>query len=105
MATWRTLISREMEIHGETWDDVESAALAPNVQPWWDDDDERVASKKEAANFDADFDAGFGGAEGCFFTLWTKRRVYFPVVYDGAEWCESVPRNPCDQATKHVGGQ
>ena len=36
--------------------------------------------------------------------LWTAARVYFPACYDGSEWCESVPRNPCDEATTHVGG-
>lgn len=52
---------------------------------------------------DIPFDDGYGGTEGKPFTLWTKNRVYFPVQYDGAEWVDSVPRNPCDEATKHLG--
>lgn len=50
------------------------------------------------------FYGGYGGSEGKPFTYWTETRVYFPVVYDGSEWVESVPRDPCDEATFHVGG-
>lgn len=53
---------------------------------------------------DVEFDDGYGGTEGPAFTLWTKDNVYFPVCYDGAEWVCSVPRNPCDVASTHVGG-
>ena len=64
-----------------------------------------LAYAPDEGAFDVFFDCGYGGAEGPEVLAWTERRVYFPVVYDGAEWCESVPRNPCDEATKHVGGQ
>jgi hypothetical protein len=50
------------------------------------------------------FYTGYGGEEGKSFTAWTENRVYFPACYDGAEWVASVPRNPCDEATGHVGG-
>lgn len=50
------------------------------------------------------FDSGYGCSEGFPFTAWTKTRVYFPVVYDGAEWVESVPRDPCSEITYHLGG-
>lgn len=53
---------------------------------------------------DYEFDSGYGGEEGVHFTAWTADRVYFPACYDGAEWIEAVPRNPCDQATGHIGG-
>jgi hypothetical protein len=52
-----------------------------------------------------EFDPGYGGSEGKSFTAWSKKWVYFPVVYDGAEWVERVPRDPCKIATEHVGGQ
>ena len=52
-----------------------------------------------------EFDGGFGCSEGEPFTLWTTNRVYFPVVYDGAEWCASVSRNPDGKPTYHIGGQ
>ncbi len=48
---------------------------------------------------------GFGTSEGKPFTAWTESRVYFPVVYDGSEWVSSVPRNPCNEASEHKGGQ
>jgi len=51
------------------------------------------------------FDAGYGGSEGKAFTAWSDKYVYFPVVYDGAEWVGRAPRNPCDEATSHVGGE
>jgi len=51
------------------------------------------------------FDRGYGGSEGPHFTAWSEKRVYFPGVYDGAEWIDSVPRHPCDEATKHIGGE
>jgi len=52
-----------------------------------------------------EFDNGFGCSEGKPFTAWSKYWVYFPVVYDGAEWISRVPRNPCDKSMGHVGGE
>lgn len=46
---------------------------------------------------------GYNTPEGCSFTVWTKDRVYFPACYDSWEWIASVPRDPCDEATEHVG--
>lgn len=57
---------------------------------------------KELINYD--FDSGYGGVEGFSFTAWTKDRIYFPAQYDGSEWIASVPRNPCDEVTYHIGG-
>jgi len=50
------------------------------------------------------FDTGFGGHEGKPFTAWSENYVYFPVVYDGAEWVGRAPRNPCNNSTDHQGG-
>ncbi len=86
MVTWRQLISSEMKVRNESWDDVVSCTLC------------------EAA-LDVDFYEGFGGSCGQPFSLWTARRVYFPVVYDGAEWVESVSRDPDGVPTPHMGGQ
>ncbi len=52
-----------------------------------------------------EFDDGFGGSQGKPFTAWSEAYVYFPVVYDGAEWVGAAPRKPCDLATDHVGGE
>ena len=55
-------------------------------------------------DLDLEFDNGYGGIEGEPFTAWTETRVYFPLCYDGSEWAGSAPRNPCDEATAHLGG-
>jgi hypothetical protein len=85
LATWRKLIGEEMKRHGESFGGVVSCTLRD-------------------IGLDAKFDDGFGHPEGEPFTLWTKKRVYFPVVYDGAERVKSVPRSPCAEPTEHVGG-
>jgi hypothetical protein len=46
--------------------------------------------------------AGHGGED---VLIWTEERVYFPVVYDGAEWMGSAPRAPQPAGQGHVGGQ
>lgn len=84
--TWRHGIKRAMRDNGESWGDVVDCTLT----------DEQL---------DVEFNDGYGGTEGEPFTLWTKRRVYFPVVYDGAEWVGSVPRNPNGERTNHHGGE
>jgi len=86
MVTWRELIAEAMELNGETWDDVDSIALEPGD------------------SLDVEFDNGYGGEEGCKFTVWTENYVYFPLCYDGSEWCGSASRNPNDVAMSHQGG-
>lgn len=83
--TWKHLIEQELTAQDESWSDVIHSTLT-----------EEELNKR--------FDCSFGSAEGDPFTLWTKKRVYFPVEYDGSEWCESVPRTPCDEKVQHVGG-
>ena len=84
---WRELIVDEIERNEDCWENV--VGHAPHETEW----------------LDTEFSSGYGGSEGCAFTLWTADRVYFPVVYDGAEWSGSAPRNPCGHASKHQGGQ
>jgi hypothetical protein len=84
--TWRILINDCLSGHNEIWEDVVKCTLSE-------------------MELDEKFDDGYGGSEGKPFTLWTKNRVYFPIVYDGAEWVESVPRNPCDEISGHFGGE
>lgn len=86
MTTWRELIGAHLADQGEDWASV-------------------VESTLDEAHLDVEFNDGYGGSEGVAFTLWTGKRVYFPVVYDGAEWVASVARNPDGVATWHVGGQ
>lgn len=109
MATWRHLIGKALATAGEQWSDV--IAITIGGRDSYDDDFNRVPAAPPRAvavddpALDVQFDAGFGGSEGVPFTLWTTSRVYFPCVYDGSEWVESVPRDPCNVATSHVGGE
>jgi hypothetical protein len=86
LTTWRKEIAEEMKARGDDWANIEAATLSD-------------------AELDVEFDCGFGGSEGVPFTLWTRTRVYFPIVYDGAEWCGSVARHPDGAPTHHFGGQ
>jgi hypothetical protein len=54
---------------------------------------------------DIAFDPGYGWSQGPEVLIWTVERVYFPVVYDGAEWLRSAPRNPPADPQGHVGGE
>lgn len=84
MTTWREQITHEMGQHGESWDDVQACTLSD-------------------AELNAQFNPDFGWPEGKPFTVWTAQRVYFPVTYDGAEWCGSVSRIPDGKPTEHIG--
>jgi hypothetical protein len=88
MATWLQLIQRAMNHHGESVTDI--TASAPPMETGW---------------LNTEFHSGYGGSEGCDFTVWTLKRVYFPVTHDGKESCSSVSRHPDGVATPHVGGE
>ena len=84
MNTWREEIETALEDNQEDWSDIEAITLT----------DEQLDKK---------FDSGYGGHEGDPFTVWTKNNVYFPIVYDGAEWVGTVSRNPDGKPTDHQG--
>lgn len=83
--TWSKLIYDEMLKHSDCWAYVVSSTLTGD-------------------QLEKSFDCGFGLEEGEPFTVWTEKRVYFPVCYDGAEWCGSVSRHPDGNPTEHQGG-
>lgn len=83
MANWRDLIMVEMEKHKENWDDIVSTTMT---------------NGESSVEFNAYWE------EGIPFTVWTKKRVYFPVCYDGSEWVGSVSRDPDGIPTTHMGG-
>jgi len=83
LVSWRELLTEELADYGETWADVVSHTLTEE-------------------QLDQRFNDGFGVPEGCPFTLWTQKRVYFPDEYDGAEGVSSVSRNPDGVPTPHV---
>lgn len=95
---WRTILEKYMKEKDESFKDIIHSVFV--VEDNWKEEQLKMTD----AELDREFDDGYGGAEGCSFTIWTETRVYFPVVYDGSEWISSVPRNPCDEATSHVGG-
>ena len=85
-SNWRLLLGRALEEHGESWSDVEASTMTEE-------------------NMEKDFDSDYAGTLGCPFTVWTKRRVYFPVCYDYSAWVGSVSRHPDGKPTEHQGGQ
>lgn len=82
---WKRMLDDAFEDRQDSWDNVELNTLT----------DEQL---------NLNFDAGYGAIEGPPFTLWTHKYVYFPLCYDGAEWVGSVPRNPENSPTFHLGG-
>ena len=94
---WRTELER-MLIDNE--DELEMLVVKSERRPM-----APVAVPIDYGVFVQEFDGGYGGTEGCSFTAWGGKYVYFPAVYDGSEWVECVPRNPCLIATKHIGGE
>lgn len=69
------------------------------------DDFSNMATTLSPEGLQKEFDDGYGGSEGEHFTAWGEVYVYFPVVYDGSEWVGYAPRNVCNTAMRHVGGE
>ncbi len=90
MTNWRKLIEAEME--GSSWRDGTGEKI------------EDLTFHDPHFDLDEEFDDGYGAPTGLPFTAWGPNFVYFPICYDGAEWCGSAPRFPCDVATPHMGG-
>lgn len=84
MATWKELLEEQFKANGE--------------------DFTKMVTTLSKDDLEKNFDPGYGGTKKKPFTAWGLDYVYFPVQYDGAEWVESVPRNPCKEVTCHVGG-
>lgn len=105
MATWRMLIGEALKDAEESWEDVECIVfgIPRGYDPEWYGPLPDPADTEEC--LEMPFDKGFGSTNGMPFTMWTAERVYFPACYDGAEWVDSVQRNPVNpHAKEHVGG-
>lgn len=50
-----------------------------------------IAVAPDETVLDVQFDPGYDGSEGPAVLVWSEERVYFPAVYDGAEWMASAP--------------
>jgi hypothetical protein len=85
MGNWKTMLGEALKENDESWEDVEANTMT----------EEDMAKN---------FYTGYGGTEGCAFTVWTNNTVYFPICYDGSEWVGSVSRNPDGKPTGHQGG-
>jgi len=86
MASWRSLITAALVEQGETWADVEYNTLSDR-------------------GLDREFDDELERRAGEPFTMWTKERVYFPIIRsgDGFTRVGSVPRHPNYEPTSHIG--
>lgn len=85
-----------MEMETENWNDMILECA---------DGDEIIACTLTEEELNRKFDSSFGLTNGKPFTAWSENYVYFPVVYDGSESVGRTPRNPCDEATEHQGGE
>lgn len=83
-----------------TWGNMLKKAFAKNKENYL-----KMKTTLTEEGLNKEFNCGFGGSEGEPFTAWGEKYVYFPVVYDGAEWVGSAPRNPCKEKCSHVGGE
>lgn len=83
MSTWRELISEEFESSNDTWEDV-------------------VACTLSETELDVEFYGDYGELNGKPFTLWTKKRVYFPITYVGLGHVRSAVRDPDGKPTMHI---
>lgn len=79
--SWKELISAELKKQHETWGDIISSTLSEE---------------------ELDFDLYERHLDS--FTLWSKKRVYFPIYYDGYYSVGSVSRKPDGKASGSFGG-
>ncbi len=88
----------------ESWRMHVVEALANNGEAWAD----VIACTLPEARLNEVFPSGHRAwghpIKEAAFTVWTAKRVYFPVCYDGMVWCGSAPRDPCTEATAQQGG-
>lgn len=50
-----------------------------------------------------EFYSGYGTSLRTPFIAWSETHVYFPIVYDGAEWIERVPKKDGRYQHIHLG--
>lgn len=98
--SWRKLIIQEMELH----DDIDSHIFMLGDRVGTNGNDCRSGFWTLNKNdLDVEFDSNYGNKEGPGFRVWTPNRVYFPVLFDGAECVGSVTRDPSEEKPAHFG--
>jgi len=100
MATLQSLLDSELTSQGESPEDIESTRVS--VGDGWSPDNSVEQSYDDLAEYEGD--TGFGGERLPRLLAWTDDRVYFKVVYDGAESIGSAPRNPAEEIPGRYGG-
>jgi len=74
-----------------------SAMLAQEVEKAGDT---IVSSTLTRSHLLRQFYNGWGAPEGCKFTAWGEKYVYFPVTFAEAEWVAKVLRNPLNDGQR-----
>lgn len=92
--TIQDCVRAAMQKVGETWNDVIAVACPVDVE---------AGHMTEDPNPHGTLEHGFFSSETPF-TIWTRKRVYFPCHYDGGDWVHSVPRDPCGEFSPSQGG-
>lgn len=88
--SWNEMVQSLRE---EVGDDTPVVALVvQKPDPEYTGNKIRCTPEEAAVEMDRKFYSGYGGTEGAPFILWTEKGVFFPVVYDGAEWAGWLPR-------------
>ena len=85
--TWKKKLTEAMKRYGDAWENIIYVHLSE-------------VDRGETEWYDVELDGG-----GVSFIVWTAVCVYFPIIYDGAEWAEGVPRYPTNGVeASHFGG-
>ena len=85
MTTWRKLLEYAFVDYNDSFDNV--IDFTPSNKDW----------------LDYYFDDYSKKIEGTPFTIWTKTRVYFPIIIENVESVGSVARYPDGIANYHFG--
>jgi len=82
-ATWRQEIARLMGKYNDSCKNVEACTLTEEA-------------------LDKPFQL-YDNLKGDSFLVWTKTRVYFPIVHGYIEWCDSVSCHPDNTKPRQIG--
>ena len=83
MMSWKEAIEIEMEVHADSWNNVESTVV-------------RMVATLQHHSIHL---LGYVWEAVC---VWTRDRVYFPLTYNGMEAVGSVSRNPDQKPVVHL---
>ena len=106
-----TYCLKAMKENGDNINDMKTLHIVSRTDEWrhdyWGNEHETtICNGVDAICSNKDFTQNRFNDSELPFTLWTKKHVYFPAMYDGSVWVTSVPRNPPDPpfAKNFVGG-